>query len=1170
MRLHALKDNQARAADPLAHAWVSASAGTGKTQVLSARVLRLLLSGTPPERILCLTFTKLAAAEMQTRIFDTLAHWVRCDDAELADDLAALRADADPDTARGLFGAVLDAPGGLQVQTLHAFAQSLIASFPLEADVAPGFATLDDRSALTLRRRLLTEAIEAASAAGDDGFMADLAEISIAGGEQRLGQVVAALVSHDGLLAGMRVEGAEAAVHRAMDLPADLSPAAALAAGLGRLDHAEIRAIADALAGDGGASFAARAAALHDWLGGDTDAQVAGFETGLLRPFTTAKLQPLAKILPASASKRDAGWPPRAAALADQLCALHAEQQRYAAAAFAARHLRIGIRLAADWRRAKARLGVVDYDDMIEAAVRLLGSNRAAEWVRYKLDSRIDHLLVDEAQDTNPKQWRIVEKLVEEFFAGEGRRPVDAHRTLFVVGDYKQSIFAFQGARPDVYRDQQDVFRQWAEDVSQDWRTVDLDVNFRSVAAILTVVDQVIEEASPAALGLNHAVPRHVAQREGRGSVTLWPAIGPAAGEEDDDGDTDADSASDRISDRQRRMAHRTAAAIRDWLDPAAPLMLEAKGRPCQPEDILVLVRSRSAFSAALVAALHDYGVPVAGVDRLKLTAPLAVQDLLALVRFALQPDDDLNLAALLVSPLVGLTQDALFGLAHKRPATLWSRVRDMASTTAQAEPVEADSSAEPGFDRLSLSGFTAARSTLNAVLALADFAPPYEFFETILSRPDFSGRSKLLARLGEEARDAIDAVLAQALAFETANAPSLQGFLAWVEADEIDLKRDPDAPTDSVRLMTVHAAKGLQAPVVILADAAARPRSRSDAAVMLPIDGGEALPLFLPSKVGLMGALQRQIDDDEANAEREHWRLLYVALTRAEDMLFIGGACTGANGPAEGSWYTEVERALVTLGADEVDAPGWDGNSLVYERGDAVPRLPVAPDPGSIGVTGGMPDWATTAAPQESRPPRPLSPSQLAADDLAAPPGGPAAKAAARRGSALHLLFERLPDLPPHTRRGAALAWAAASAPELDAAALADTALAIIDDPRFAAVFSPDALAEAPLAALVGDTVVAGKVDRLLVTATEVTVVDFKTGRRVPASAEAVEPYNLRQMAAYAAALARVFPGRTIRAALLYTEGPALIELPTELLAAHMPLIPPLIAGAAPLISPS
>ena len=1134
MSLHPLKDNQARAADPQAHAWVSASAGTGKTQVLSARVLRLLLTGVPPERILCLTFTKLAAAEMQTRVLDTLARWVRCDDAELAGDLAALRAHPDAaDMARGLFAGVLEAPGGLQVQTLHAFAQSLIASFPLEAEVAPGFATLDDRSALTLRRRLLAEAIETATADGDELFLEDLAEISIAGGEQRLGSVVAALVAQDDVLRRFTAEGAEATVRRAMDLTADCGAGEALAAGLEQIDATGIARLAAALERVGQTNALKCAGQLRLWLNGD---RVQAFDA-LYDAFVTKAGTPRARVVPVAAAKADGSLEGFAAQTADTLCDLHAEQQRYAAAVFAARHLRVGIRLAHDWRVAKARLGVVDYDDMIEAAVRLLNGDRAAEWVRYKLDSRIDHLLVDEAQDTNPKQWRIVEKLVEEFFAGVGARPADPMRTLFVVGDYKQSIFAFQGARPDLYRDQQDVFRQWAEDVRQEWRTVDLDTNFRSVGAILDVVDKVIEEAGHSSLGLGAPVPRHIPERAGQGAVTLWPAIGPAAGEEDDDGDTDV--ATDRISDRQRRMAHKAAAAIRDWLDPRAPLILEAKGRPVRAEDILVLVRSRSAFSGALVAALHDYGVPVAGVDRLKLTTPLAVQDLLALVRFALQPDDDLNLAALLVSPLIGLTQDDLFGLAHGRPGTLWSRVRDAGG---------------------------AAETALNAVLALADFAPPYEFFETILSRPDFAGRAKLLARLGEEARDAIDAVLAQALAFEAANAPSLQGFLAWVEADEIDLKRDPDAPNDSVRLMTVHAAKGLQAPLVILADAAAKPGARADDAVMLAVDGGDALPLFLPSKSGFTGALAAQIAEDEANAEREHWRLLYVALTRAEDMLFIGGACSGASGPSDGSWYAEVERALVALDAEEVDAPGWDGNSLVYRTGDPVARLPLSPDRSTIAVTSGVPPWAVTAAPQESRPPRPLSPSQIAADDVASPPSGPAAAAAARRGQALHLLFERLPDLPREAQRGAALAWAASAAPELDAGALADTALAIIDDPRFAAVFSPDALAEAPLAAVVGDQVIAGKVDRLLVTDTHVTVVDFKTGRRVPASADAVEPYNLRQMAAYAAALARVFPGRAIRAALVYTAGPALIELPPALLAEHAPLI----AAGAPLISPS
>ncbi|WP_426168097.1 double-strand break repair helicase AddA [Sandarakinorhabdus sp. DWP1-3-1] len=1115
-----LKREQALGATPDLHAWVAASAGTGKTQVLSARVLRLLLLGTPPHAILCLTFTKLAAAEMQKRVLDRLARWARCDADGLASDLAALGAATDDATvarARRLFAQVLDAPAGLAVQTIHAFAQGLIAGFPVESGVAPGFATLDDRGGMALRRRLLAEAIEAAARDGDDAFLADLAEISIAGGEQRMGAVAARLMGHGEALAGLATPGMEPMLRRGFGLPTDGDGAAALAAHVAGFDMAGLVRLAGAME-HGHKNATTKLVSLLAWLG-STD-KVASLDT-LVDVFLTQKETVRDKMPGKEAALRDPWADDFYTEFAIQLIAIRAEQRLYAAAAHAARHLRVGKRLAADWQVAKARLGVVDYDDMIVAAQRLLLAPGAADWVRYKLDQRIDHVLVDEAQDTNSRQWEIVRALIGEFFAGVGAR--DTRRTLFVVGDYKQSIFGFQGADPTVYRDKRDDFGLLATDAGDMLEIVDLSINFRSVAAVLDVVDGVIETLGAEAFDSAGVLPHKPHRENQAGRVTLWPPVLPAGDEEGDDDE------SGPAPKAEITMAHNVAAAIAGWLDPAAPMLVPSTGKPVGPQDILVLVRSRSAFSGALVAALHEHDVPVAGVDRLKLTDPLAVADLLALARFALQPGDDLTLATLLVSPFVALDHDRLFALADGRTGPLWDRVRD---------------SADPQV--------VAAAEWLGQVLGLADFTAPYEFFERILSGP-LQGRQKLLARLGEEARDAIDAVLDQALAFESANAPSLQGFLAWVEADDIDIKRDPDAPLDAVRLMTVHGAKGLQAPVVILADTCKPRRKEREAPVMMSFDRGPPLPVFLADRKNLTGRLAAAVDAQDEDAEREHCRLLYVALTRAEDLLYVGGALSGKQTePSEDSWYHHIKAAMETLGATEDDLDPWDGPSLVHARGRPAPRMTVTPvitpdDARSL------PDWAVAPAPQEARPPRPLSPSAIAADDVAAPPTGPAARAAARRGQALHALFERLPEIAADRRRMAGEAWCRMSVPELDAAELTGTVLGIMADPRFAPVFAADALAEAPIAAVVGGTVIAGTVDRLVI-GDDVLVVDFKTGRRVPADAQAVEPYHLKQMAAYVAALQRVFPGKPVRAALLYTEGPALIELPDAMVALHAP----------------
>ncbi|QYE34950.1 double-strand break repair helicase AddA [Polymorphobacter sp. PAMC 29334] len=1114
---------QADGASPAGSAWMSASAGTGKTQVLTARVLRLLLGGSPPERILALTFTKAGAAEMQTRIFDRLSSWVAAGDNELKSDLAAIRADTDPETcarARQLFARVLDAKGGLQVQTIHGFAQSLLASFPLEAGIAPGFAALDDRSALALRGQVLAESIEQAD---DDEFLADVAAMAIASGEARLATIAATLIAHHDAIAALgNPQGFEPKLRRAFGLPGEGSPAEVLANGFSKTLRIGLLRLAHVYQEHGGQTSLESADTMLWWLDTSVSAQVEHFDR--LRSVFHKADGERRKVLVPGGKKAD----PRDIELANYLCAqitVLAETQRLlSAVANAARHLRVGARLGGAYALHKHRAGVIDYDDMIARAAALLKGDGASAWVRYKLDRRIDHLLVDEAQDTNEAQWDIVEALTDEFFDGEGAR--DVQRTLFVVGDFKQAIFSFQGSDPKIFEGRQGHFKAKAEDAGLGWSDLPMTLSFRSTPAVLEVVNAVIDDLGPEALGMNEGVLPHAAHRaDAIGSVTLWPPLVPEADEEVVDDDAPW------LPAAQVLMAHKLARQIAAWLNPATALDLPARGRACRPEDILVLVRSRGEFVGALVAALHDFGVPVAGVDRLRLTAPLAVQDLLAVIRFALQPDDDLTCAALLTSPFVGMSQDDLFTLAHPRRGTLWSAVRDAGG---------------------------AASEFLSAALGLADFAPPYEFLETILSGP-LQGRRRLLGRLGAEARDQIAALLGQALAFETANAPSLQGFLSWIEADDIDLKRDPDAPVDAVRIMTVHGAKGLQAPVVVLADATKElPRDR-DGHVMLALDGSEPVPVFHGGKAGKVGIIAAEADARAAASTAEHWRLLYVALTRAEDLLFIGGALAKPRGdkPSEvppDSWYAAVDRAMTANMPLAEDAdPIW-GSARVHRAGTTV-----TPEPRAVHVPAKivLPDWATSPAAPEARPPRPLSPSAIAADDVAQPPPGPAAKAAARRGQLLHTLFERLPGVAAEARTGVAAAWLARAAPDLPAAkrdGIAACALDIIAAPRFAALFGPDALAEAPIAATVGDIVIAGTVDRLLVGPDSVQVIDFKTGARVPGDAASVVPYHLRQMAAYAAALARIFPDKALEAALLYTHDATLIELPAALLAAHAP----------------
>lgn len=1126
---------QARAADPAGHAWVSASAGTGKTQVLSARVLRLLLAGVPATNILCITFTKLAAAEMQQRVLARLAFWARADDAALVADLEALgehAGDVGQMRARRLFAQLLDSPQGLAVQTIHAFAQSLIGSFPVEAGVAPGFATLDDRAGQGLRRDVLRSAIERATAENDAEFLEDVAVLALNGGENGLMRMLATMGRHAEALAGLQRVALGPMLRRGFGMATESSAADDLAAGLAVFDRAGVVRLAAGWAASAKPAAHKHADKAAPWLANAAD------WPALRDLFLTqgGEKRSNAAVM-ADMEKADPGLKVLFDALADAVLAIEMQQRLHRAVEMVAVQMRIGRRLARDWLAAKARAGVVDYDDMIEAARRLLAGAGAAEWVRYKLDSRIDHILVDEAQDTNEAQWQIIEALSAEFFAGTGAR--EAARRMFVVGDYKQAIFSFQGSDPRVYDEKREAFEQFGNDADAPFAFVGLDRNFRSVPAVLDIVDDVaaaLHDNLATRLERAGVLPHLPHRAEGAGAVVLLPlAERKPQAEDGGDDDSEAEFGSDEVGERAGQAeidhAQALAAMIAGWRNPADPLILPARGRPVAAQDILVLVRKRTAFSAALVAALHGHGVPVAGVDRLKLSEPLVVADMLALVRFVLLPDDDLNLACLVVSPFLGLDQAALFELAHGRKGSLWAAMR-----ASEAAPI------------------MAARQWLEAVLGFADFAAPYEFFERVLSGP-LGGRKRLLARLGEEARDAIDTMLDQALAFERLQAPSLQGFLAWIEAEDIEIKRDPDAPLDAVRLMTVHGAKGLQAPLVILADAALPPDLRGQGALLMDF-GGQMLPVFAPSKAALGGVvpgpLGMAMDTAKADALAEHLRLLYVALTRAEDVLLVTGVAPSKAAPL--SWYSLVSDAMDKRDIVAADGPYFGAGARVHSSGDPVVNavIDVAPADAASEIGG----WAKRMAPEEARPPRPLSPSALAPDTLAAPPAGPAAAAAARRGAALHALFERLPEVAPAARRELGLAYAARLLPEGDAAAMVDEVLRVLDDPAFGAVFEQGSLAEAPVVAVVGEAVIAGQVDRLLVTPERVTIVDFKTGRRVPETIEALPPTHVAQMAGYVAALQTVFPGREIVAGLLYTAGPKLWTVPAEILAAHAPAL--------------
>lgn len=1138
--LHPLADKQADAVVPEDNVWLSASAGTGKTQVLTARVFRLLLrENVDPEHILCLTFTKAGAAEMAERVHRQLAAWVRMPQKELRQDLFAIGAPNDPVTqerARTLFARVLDARGGgLRIMTIHSFCQALLGSFPEEAGIASFVKPIEARDQKILARQALGDLLLEEEAEGRTGIVRAIQALSVRMGEDATEQYLMRCASNANAMEAVSDGSVLPFVLRLLGLPAAGDAQSWLAERCTDevIDRASMEVLRDAMAEFGGKKEKERQLIIRQWLVLNAAERAAALSE--LHYAWTMKTKDEA---PKPTKALDANLPDYfgiTGRLMEWSSELLETATLFQYADLFAGALEAGRAFHHRYDRAKKLQGVVDFDDMIRMTAKLLGRGDMAQWIRYKLDQRTDHILVDEAQDTNMAQWDIVRALAEEYFAGKGA--IEGRlRTLFTVGDFKQAIFGFQGTSPHNYTRARDDFFALAEVSDQPFSKLSLDRSFRSTPPILKVVDETLRHIGHDQLGLDEAIPPHRSHFSGAsGSVTLWRPIscGVVADPEDEES---------WIDDEKRLFAQKLALQIKSWLSPENSLWLAREGRALEPKDVMILVSKRDELSALIVARLFAENVPVAGIDRIRLNQPLVVQDLLAAIRFVLQPNDDLNLASLLVSPLMGWSQEELLARGYRgkryRDQSLWEYLR---REGAEEEHIE----------------------SLRMLLNMADFNTPYQFLETILSG-NMQGRKKLVTRLDSAALDPMEELLNTALAFEQDHIPTLQGFLDWFDRGDVEIKRDQVEGGNEVRLMTVHGAKGLQAPLVIMANATFDPANKRQGGFdipdpMRPDEEIEypAIPVRKSERVKLLDAYATVADNREM---QEHWRLLYVAMTRAEEHLVV----TGTLGPKakgivpEQSWFAAVEHGLMTEGCDWQDNIDW-----VAERrysGESASET-VSPKPETAktverDVTT-LPKWVNQPAPEEARPPRPLTPSNLGPDSTTNAPPADDMRAAAHRGTLLHGLFQRLPDIESDRRREVADRWLQAQKGIVDTAQrteMIQTALSVLNNPDWSALFSTKSFAEVPIAAVVDEHVISGTVDRLLVTDNQIYVVDFKTGRHVPKDAERAPVAYLRQMAAYVAALEKIFPDRGIKAGLLYSQGPEMFELSKEIIERHKP----------------
>lgn len=1152
--------SQRKASDPNASAWVSANAGAGKTYVLVRRVLRLLLGATtPPERILCLTYTRAAAGEMENRLYDTLSHWATMDDAALTGELTDLQGRA-PDAAeitraRQLFAIALDTKGGLKIYTVHAFCERLLHRFPLEAGIVANFRVLDEQEQRALLDAATAEVL--ARAARDGAALGPaLGHVIAATGEDQFRKVVAAVLDRQEALRRLHAYAGDSATLGQQERED-------LARVLGAGDIGDQETVVEEMAtvlNDDAIDEALEAltalpaeaktdltlqAALEKARATTSAPQRVGTIESL---FLTQKGTPRATLMTKTVREAFPHIAEQLEAARDRFHELAVKRSALRVATVSSALLELADAIFDAYEARKQARAALDYDDLVVKTASLLQARDTAAWVLYKLDRGLDHVLVDEAQDTSPVQWRVIAALVDEFFAGEGAGSPD--RTVFAVGDEKQSIYSFQGANPAEFAEQGRSFARHAENARRLWHKVPLNLSFRSTETVLGAVDDVFaQDAAADGLTWQDAPVTHTAFREGQaGLVEVWPVEQPAER-------TDARpfaphedvAAGDAAADR---LVTRIAETVAGWIGTE---QLTSQDRPIRPDDILILLARRNPLGTPLIRALKCCGVPVAGADRMRLTEQLAVMDLMVLGDFLLLPEDDLALATVLKSPLFGLDDDDLFALAHERPGTLWRSLRDKAL-------------GEPRFQE--------AKERLEAWLARADYMPPFEFYAGLLEDGGMDMRRRLIRRLGPDAGDALDEFLNVALVYDDTAPPSLEGFLAALRSSDAEIKRDMEQVRDEVRVMTVHGAKGLEANIVILPDTCRVPASGGNRPTVLDMPRRDSEPdapehlVWVPPETLPLEEIDAAKARRKAAERQEYHRLLYVAMTRARDRLYVCGF-EGGKARDAGCWYDLVFDGLKPTLKEATDAKG----RLVWRIEGAQTASPKArtPSEAPADADAPLPEWIARPAPDEPARTLLLAPSGIAGLETGAP--GLAEQDVSSpltlgeptrflRGALVHTLLEQLPELPEAQWDRAATAFAEARGGALDPdlrREIVDETLAILRHPDFAGLFRPASRAEVPVVAHLPDPdgtgaaiEVSGQIDRLVVQDDAVLIVDYKTNRPPPTQAQDVAPAYLAQLAAYRAAIGQLFPGRPVRCALLWTAGPRLMPIPDALLQDH------------------
>ena len=1139
---------QRSAINPEFSVWVSANAGTGKTHLLIDRITRLLLANVSPSRILCITFTRAAAAEMSTRLEGRLSRWGCIPEEKLINQLTKLlNRSPNPQEigkARGLITEILDTPQGVHIRTIHSFCESLLARFPLESNLSPHFTVLDEQTSQDLllesREQLLLESLSRK----DLGLTTAFEHLMGLVNEQKFNNLLSELNNQRAKLSNLFAKhGSIANIvlvgRKLLGLAEDATREAILcsASSDDAFDFSLLWSAAEELK-RGSSSDIRRGEIILKWLTFDVQGRANSFEGEYSSAFLTKKNQILSDTKLVTRKIRMARLDIPHVLKTEAKRVFNVQEQLRAIRIIEATQsvLTIGQVLLENYDKLKEQGAFLDYNDLIDRARHLLFRKGGVSWVHFKLDEGLDHILVDEAQDTSSTQWDVIFSLASDFFSGEGQRS-KGQPTILGVGDEKQSIFSFQGAEPELFRAKGQAFENLARSSGLNWQSAQLQNSWRSVSAILEVVDSVFQGQDPRSsllFGASESM-QHKTMRIGQaGLVELWPIEKPENIPDINPWDTPFSQLEFETPDA--RLANKIAEKINKWLTSGERLL--SANRPIEPGDILILVRTRGRFYEEMIRAMKSRDIPVSGRDKMILTEHLAVMDLMALGKFFLLPEDDLNLATVLKGPLINLTEDQLFLLASSREKSLWKEL------LARGD----DDSA-----------FNKARTYLTNMLEFGDKLPPFEFFSKILNQ---GGKEAIHSYLGADAEEPMDEFLSLALEFERKNVPSLQSFLHWMEKGAIEIKRDLEQEGKKVRIMTIHGAKGLQSEIVFLPDTCSVPTQHSIDQFCW-FEGGcntEDGVLWPPFVSDETIVTQKAKNSAKLKKFCEYQRLLYVAMTRARDRLYIAGY-QGKKDPPKNCWYDLIENGINRL-ENVMKIHGNRGEVILrYEHHQINSPEERGSEKKSTFQSKNLPSWVFKSIDDLPKEMALTFGSRLDDKSPTQSPRRDGGEKRFKKGLLIHSLLQLLPETSLKNRRMIAETFSRKFSKNFKKGMLEkiiDDCLSIIEDKKFSELFGPESQAEVSIAGTIntknGPMPFSGRVDRLLVEKKKVTIIEFKTDQLPSASIKYVPRQYLYQLACYRAVLSKIYKGCKIVCLLLWTEKLKAIEVPEKILVQFKP----------------